>query len=184
MAALVHNQLQFARASRAQVSTLDVCGELTKTTELTHHLARKGVRVVPAFAPGVPLIQADRQQLRQVCLNLFTNAADAMPAGGQISVRVGPGEVPDGRPGIVIEIADTGAGIPPDVLARVTEAFFTTKEEGKGTGLGLSICKRIVEQHGAQLVPESQLGGGTTIRIALPVRPAEPAIARPCRGEA
>jgi signal transduction histidine kinase len=78
----------------------------------------------------------------------------------------------------VIEVADTGTGIPPDVLSRVTEAFFTTKEEGKGTGLGLSICKRIVEQHGGKLVIESQLGVGTTIRIALPVRPSEPAIAR------
>ena len=64
----------------------------------------------------------------------------------------------------------------------MTEAFFTTREEGKVTGLGLSICKRIVEQHG-MLVIESQFGVGTTIRIALPVRPSEPALARSCRGE-
>ena len=67
--------------------------------------------MVPAFAPDVPLIQADRLQLRQVFLNLFTNAADAMPDGGVLSVRVCPEEFPDGRPGIVIEVADTGTGI-------------------------------------------------------------------------
>lgn len=176
IAALVSNLLEFARAGRGQVSTVDVCDEVTKTTELTHHhLARKGVRVAPAFAPGVPLIQADRQQLRQVLLNLFTNAADATPGGGLVSVRVRPEEFPEGRPGLVIEVADTGTGIPPEVMPRVTEAFFTTKEEGKGTGLGLSICKRIVKQHGGTLVIESQLGVGTTIRIALPTRPAKPA---------
>ena len=80
-------------------------------------------------------------------LNLFTNAADAMPDGGRLTPRVRPGELPGGVPAVVIEVADTGAGIPPEHLARVFEPFFTTKEEGKGTGLGLAICRRIVEQH-------------------------------------
>jgi signal transduction histidine kinase len=170
MAALVSNLLEFTRAGRGQASTVDVCDEVTKTIELTdHHLARKGVRVAPEFAPGVPLIQADRQHLRQVLLNLFTNAADAMPGGGRLTVRVRPGELPDGRAGVAIEVADTGTGIPPDVLPRVTEPFFTTKEEGKGTGLGLAICKRIVEQHGGTLAIESKPGVGTVVRVALPV---------------
>jgi signal transduction histidine kinase len=114
-------------------------------------------------------------------LNLFTNAADAMPDGGRLSVRVRLGELPDARPGIVIEVADTGTGIPPEILPRLTEPFFTTKEEGRGTGLGLTICKRIVDQHGGALMIESQVGIGTTIRITLPVRPSEPAIVS--RGE-
>ena len=179
MAALVGNLLEFTRAGRGRASTLDVCDEVTKTAELTdHHLSRKGVRVALEFTPGVPLIQADRQHLRQVLLNLFTNAADAMPEGGRLTVRVRPGELLDGRPGVVIEVADTGTGIPPDVLPRVTEAFFTTKEEGKGTGLGLAICKRIVDQHGGELVIESQLGVGTTISITVPVRPDYPVASR------
>jgi signal transduction histidine kinase len=172
MAALVGNLLEFTRAGRGRASTVDVCDEVTRTVELTdHHLARKGVRVAAEFAPGVPLIQADRQHLRQVLLNLFTNAADAMPEGGRLAVRVHPGELPDGRPGVVIEVADTGTGIPPDVLPRVTEPFFTTKEEGKGTGLGLAICKRVVDQHGGTLAIESRVGAGTTVRVTLPVRP-------------
>jgi signal transduction histidine kinase len=182
MAALVSNLLEFARCRRGGASTVDICDEVTRTAELTHHhLTRKGVRVVPEFAAGVPHIQADRQQLRQVFLNLFTNAADAMPDGGRLSVRVRLGELPDARPGIVIEVADTGTGIPPEILPRLTEPFFTTKEEGRGTGLGLTICKRIVDQHGGALMIESQVGIGTTIRITLPVRPSEPAIVS--RGE-
>jgi signal transduction histidine kinase len=172
MAALVSNLLEFTRAGQGRASTVDVCDEVTKTVELTdHHLARKGVQVVPKFAPDVPLIQADRQHLRQVLLNLFTNAADAMPEGGPLTVTVRPRELPDGRSGVVIEVTDTGTGIPPDILPRVTETFFTTKGEGKGTGLGLAICNRIVEQHHGTLEIESQLGVGTTIRITLPVHP-------------
>jgi signal transduction histidine kinase len=148
---------------------VDVCDEVTRTVELTdHHLERRGVRATTEFAPDVPPI-ADRQQLRQVLLNLFTNAADAMSGGGHLTVRVRPGEWSDGRPGIVIEAADTGTGIPPDVLPRVTEAFVPTKEEGKGTGRGLSICKRIVDHHWGGLVIESRMGVGTTVRLTLPV---------------
>ena len=171
MARLVANLLQFSRAGRDQVSTVDLCEEVAKTIELTdHHLRKRGVRVETAFAPGVPPIHADRQQLRQVFLNLFTNAADAMPDGGTLTARVRPGKVPGGRPAVVVEVADTGVGIPAELLDRVFEPFFTTKEEGKGTGLGLAICRRIVEQHHGSLEVESAVAAGTTIRVTLPVR--------------
>lgn len=171
MARLVSNLLQFSRAGRDQVSTVDVCEELVKTTELTeHHLRKRQIVVSTEFAPAVPHIHADRQQLRQVFLNLFTNAADAMPSGGRLIVRVQPSELPGGAPAVAVEVADTGMGIPPDHLDRVSEAFFTTKEDGKGTGLGLAICKRIVHQHHGKLEIESTVGVGTTVCITLPVR--------------
>jgi signal transduction histidine kinase len=171
MARLVANLLNFSRPGRDQVSTVDVREEVTKTIELTeHHLHKRRVRVEPEFAPGVPVIYADRQQLRQVFLNLFTNAADAMPQGGRLSPRVRAGELPPGRPAVVVEVEDTGVGIPPEHLPRVTEPFFTTKPEGKGTGLGLAICRRIVEQHHGTLQIESRPGEGTTVRVTLPVR--------------
>jgi signal transduction histidine kinase len=116
-------------------------------------------------------IHADRQHLRQVFLNLFTNAADAMPDGGILTSRVRSGELPGGIPAVVVEVADTGTGIPADLLHRVFDPFFTTKEEGKGTGLGLAICKRIVDQHRGKMEVESEAGRGTTVRLALPVRP-------------
>jgi signal transduction histidine kinase len=72
---------------------------------------------------------------------------------------------------VAIEVTDTGAGIPPVLLPRVTEPFFTTKPEGKGTGLGLAICRRIVRQHLGTIEIESRPGEGTTVRITLPVRP-------------
>jgi PAS domain S-box-containing protein len=172
MAALVANLLQFSRAGRDQVSTVDVCEEVNRTLDLvSHHLRKRSIRVSPEFGPGVPTIHADRQQLRQVLLNLFTNAADAMPGGGQLAPRVRPSELSGGVPAIEIEVADTGEGIQTEHLARVFDPFFTTKEEGKGTGLGLAICKRIVAEHKGTLAIESQVGTGTTIRIRLPVHP-------------
>jgi len=170
MAFLVSNLLNFSRAGREKVSTVDVCAEVTRTVELVdHHLRKRQVGVEPEFAPDVPVIYADRQQLRQVFLNLFTNAADAMPTGGRLTPRVRPGELGDGRPAVVVEVEDTGCGIPADVLARVYDPFFTTKGEN-GTGLGLAICKRIVEQHDGVLQIESAVGVGTTVRVTLPVR--------------
>jgi PAS domain S-box-containing protein len=172
MAGLVGNLLQFSRAGRDQVSSVNLPEEVMKTVELVgHHLRKRQVRVETDFAPGVPVIHADRQQLRQVFLNLFTNAADAMPEGGRLTPRVRPGALPPDRPAVVIEVIDTGGGIPAELLARVCEPFFTTKDEGKGTGLGLAICRRIVQQHHGTLEVESRIGAGTTVRITLPVRP-------------
>jgi signal transduction histidine kinase len=172
MARLVGNLLQFSRAGVDKVSTVDMCEEVRRTLELIeHHLRKHQIRVDLDFAPTVPLIYGDRQQLRQVLLNLFTNAADAMPHGGRVTPRIRTGELPPTRPAVVIEVADTGTGIPPELLPRVTEPFFTTKPEGKGTGLGLAICRRIVQQHQGTIAVESRPGEGTTVRIALPVRP-------------
>ena len=171
MANLVGNLLHFSRAGRDQVSTVNVLEEVVKAIELTDpHLRRKGVLVTPEFLPDVPNIYADRQQLRQVLLNLFTNAGDAMPKGGKLIPRVLPGFLPGNRPAVILEVTDTGTGIATEVLGRVFDPFFTTKEDGKGTGLGLAICKRIVEQHQGTLSIESQIGKGTTVHVALPVR--------------
>jgi len=171
MGRLVANLLQFSRAGRDQVSTVDVCEELTKTIELTeHHMTRRGIRIEPDFDPTTPTIFADRQQLRQVFLNLFTNAADAMPTGGRLIPRVRPIVTPAHYAAVVIEVTDSGVGIAQEDLSRVTDPFFTTKEDGKGTGLGLAICRRIVQQHAGTLEIESQLNHGTTIRITMPLR--------------
>jgi PAS domain S-box-containing protein len=169
MAGLVANLLRFSRAGRDQVSAVDVCEEITNTIALVAHTLRKAqIRVEPDFVPGVPPIHADRQQLQQVFLHLFTNAADAMPRGGRLVPRVRTGGLPDSTPAVVIEVSDTGVGIPAALLPRVFDPFFTTKEEGKGTGLGLAICKRIIDQHRGTVAVESELGRGTTLRVTLP----------------
>ncbi len=170
MADLVANLLQFSRLSSQRTSSVDVGEDLVKTLELVQHYFRGlGVEVVQEFAPGVPVIQADRQLLRQVFLNLLTNAGDAMPDGGTLTLRVAPGFLSDGRRAVLIEFADTGPGISPEHLPKVMEPFFTTKEEGKGTGLGLAICRRAIQEHGGAIHITSDMGTGTTVHIALPV---------------
>ena len=168
MATLVSNLLQFSRRSHAQVSTLDLREELTNSLDFIHyHLRSHKITVIKDFAPELPTIQADRQQLRQVFLNLLTNASDAMPEGGTITVRAQPGLI-ENHPAVVIEFADTGTGIEDADVPKLWEPFFTTKPEGKGTGLGLPICRRTVEEHRGTISIESRRGGGTTVRILLP----------------
>jgi signal transduction histidine kinase len=165
MAHLVANLLQSSRKTTQQISSVDLAKELDATMELVRSYVRnRQVMIVQEIAPDVPLVPADRQHLRQVFLNLITNAADAMSDGGTLTIRVSRGEK-----NVVLEFGDTGQGIPPDVLPRVREAFFTTKGEGRGTGLGLAICQRIVQQHHGVLDISSTVGKGTTIRIELPL---------------
>ena len=143
MGNLVSNLLQFSRRDHRQLSTMDIPKEIESTLEfIEHSLRSRKIRVVLEFAASLPPFHADRQQLRQLFLNLLTNASDAMPQGGTLTVRVAAvnGDA------LAIEFADTGTGVTSDDLARVWEPFFTTKGEGKGTGLGLAICRRIVEE--------------------------------------
>jgi PAS domain S-box-containing protein len=166
MATLVSNLLLFSRRHHRQVSTVDVSEEIVNTIEFVHyHLRSRNIEVVREFADTIPMIQADRQQLRQLFLNLLTNASDAMPQGGKLTVRVSS----NGSAGTVaIDFIDSGPGISPEDLEKIWDAFYTTKLEGKGTGLGLAICRRIVEEHGGTIDIQSEMGQGTSVRIVLP----------------
>ncbi len=144
--------------------------EIDNTLALIHyHLRNHRIIVVRQFAPEVPLLDADRQQLRQVFLNLLTNASDAMSQGGTLTLGVTAGVLEPGRPAVVIAVTDTGVGIAPEDMPKVLEPFFTTKAEGKGTGLGLAICRRVVQEHQGTLALTSTVDVGTTVRIVLPV---------------
>ena len=116
------------------------------------HRLRGGVTVVRDYGTGVPHIEANAGELNQVWTNLINNAIDAMDANGtlRISTRAEPDDV-------VVEIGDTGPGMPPDVQARAFEPFYTTKDIGKGTGLGLDIARRIiVERHQGQITIDTR----------------------------
>ncbi len=165
MANLITNLLQFTRRNYRQISTIDVREELTRSIDfISYYLRNRKIEVVREFDDSLAPIHADRQQLRQVFLNLMTNAGDAMPEGGVLTVRVH-----DQSERVVIEFADTGRGISASDLKKVWEPFFTSKAEGKGIGLGLSICSRIVEEHGGTISLKSEVGKGTTVRLTLPV---------------
>jgi C4-dicarboxylate-specific signal transduction histidine kinase len=169
MATLIANLLQFSRRSQPQISTVDICEEIEKALELIYyHLRKRNIVIWREFAKEAPHIHADRQQLRQLFLNLFTNASDAMPRGGTLTIRV---TAPPESMQVIMEVADTGTGIPPEILPKVAEPFYSTKPEGEGTGLGLAICRRIVKGHNGtfDLTSEGIPGKGTTARISLPV---------------
>lgn len=169
MATLVDNLLQFSRRSHRQVTTLDPGEEIATSVEFVHyHLRSHNIEVVREFAEFLPTIQADRQQLRQVFLNLLTNAGDAMPRGGKLIVR-GAASLLGESPAVAIDFADSGEGITAENLEKIWEPFFTTKPEGKGTGLGMAICRRIVEEHGGTISIKSEgAGRGAMVRIVLP----------------
>ncbi len=179
MANLVGNLLTFSRRSHRQISTIDVSEELSSSLDLIHyHLQSHRIEIVKDFAPGLPTIQADRQQLRQVFLNLLTNAGDAMPNGGAITVRALPATLED-KNALLIELSDTGTGIDEADLPKLWEPFFTTKSEGKGTGLGLPICRRTIEEHKGTISISSYRGEGTTVSVLLPATELEKAEQEP-----
>ena len=168
MATLVNNLLQFSRRGHRQVSTVDPREEIANSVEFVHyHLRTHKIEVTLEFPDSLSTIQADRQGLHQLFLNLLTNASDAMPQGGKLTVRGAPSLL-GGAGAVAIEFEDTGEGITSENLEKLWEPFFTTKPEGKGTGLGMAICRRIVEEHGGTISVQSKAGHGTTVRIVLP----------------
>ena len=167
MANLVTNLLQFTRRNYRQVSTIDVEDEILKSIDLiSYYLRNRRIEVVTAFSNPLPPIHADRQQLRQVFLNLMTNASDAMPEGGRLTVCA---RADLALERVVVDVVDNGEGIAENDLKKIWQPFYTSKPEGKGTGLGLPICSRIVEEHGGEICLQSKLGKGTTVRVALPI---------------
>jgi signal transduction histidine kinase len=160
----------YSQMDRASMQHIDVADGLESTLVMLGHKLGDGVRVVREYGAGVPRIMAYAGELNQVWTNLIDNAVDAMDAAGtlRVATRVEGDHV-------VVEIGDTGPGMPPEVAARAFEAFSTTKDVGKGTGLGLDIARRIVvERHGGTVTIDSQ-PGKTVLRVRLPVRPHAPA---------
>jgi signal transduction histidine kinase len=152
----------YTQMDRASMQRIDVTDGLNSTLVMLGHRLR-GVTVVREYGTEVPMIDAYAGELNQVWTNLIDNAVDAMGESGtlRVATRVEDGEV-------VIEIADTGPGMPPDVVARAFEPFYTTKDVGKGTGLGLDIARRIiVERHRGQIMIDSR-PGETVLRVKLP----------------
>jgi PAS domain S-box-containing protein len=150
-------------------SVKDVINEIIPF--LFKEIADQGVRFVESYHPQLPKIKVDKNQMYQVFLNLFLNAIQAMPNGGELKIEVNPtvSHSPDG-PGqnfIKIVISDTGKGIPPTIIHRIFDPFFTTKP--KGIGLGLSITYQIIKKHGGTIKAESKLEKGTSFIINLPV---------------
>ena len=176
-AAITSRLLAFSRRGDLRAENVDVAALLTDMAEvLTHTLGGSVVCRIDVPA-GIPPLLADRGQLETVLVNLATNARDAMPLGGTLTLGAGSETVPPGfrhAAGLAagyyvrIVVSDTGDGMDHAVLARVTEPFFTTKEPGKGTGLGLAMAKGFAEQSGGSLSIDSVVGRGTRVSLWLP----------------
>ncbi len=164
---IVSDLLAFSRRSKPRRGLEDVNKILGDTLSLlSHKLELLGVRTDMDLQGDLPRISCDASQLQQVLMNLIINGAEAIQGGGLVTVRTSTaGDY------AVIEVSDTGTGIPREHLSKIFDPFFTTKEEGHGTGLGLAVAYGIVEAHGGDIEVESQVGRGTTFRVTLPLLP-------------
>jgi signal transduction histidine kinase len=169
---VIRDLLAFSRKSGPRMVAVDLNALITQTLRLrAYSLQTAGVQVQATLDPSLPAIAGDDRKLQQVLLNLIVNAEYAMHRQGtrELTVRTTwDGTVDDGR--VVIDIRDTGTGMPPELVKHIFEPFFTTKPAGVGTGLGLSVSYGIIQAHGGTITVRSTPGTGSTFVISLPLR--------------
>ena len=163
---IVKNLLDFSRSNTALIEELDIVNVLKETIRITENeITVNNIKLHLDLAADLPVVRGNRQALHQVFINLLTNAIQAMPSGGELSVTAAL--APDAK--IVITVGDTGSGIGEENLPYIFDPFFTTKEVGQGTGLGLSVSYGIIKKHGGRITVDSSPGEGSTFTVALPV---------------
>ncbi len=185
-AQLTSRLLAFSRQQALQPQSLDPNKLVAGMSELLRRTVLEDVRVETVLAGGLWRVNADPNQLESAILNLCINARDAMPDGGQLTIETGNAYLddayaasePEVTPGqyVMVGVTDTGTGMPPEVVQRAFDPFYTTKGVGKGTGLGLSQVYGFVKQSGGHVKIYSEPGHGTTVKVYLPrLRKGEPA---------
>lgn len=175
---LTRQLLAFSRRQTLRPKVLSLTDALAELQNLLSRLLTEKVELKIVHGRDLGLVKVDQNQLEQVIMNLAVNARDAMPEGGKLTIRTANVSEEDSRaldhalmpPAdyLLIEVADTGSGIPKENLSKIFEPFYTTKDPSKGTGLGLSTVYGIVKQTGGFIFPYSTVGKGTTFRIYLP----------------
>jgi PAS domain S-box-containing protein len=181
---LVRQILSFAHGATGEPQLIQVKHLARDVISMVTDTFPKSIEIEHHIPGDVWTIEGNPTQIHQVLINLCLNARDAMPGGGKLTVtaynrRLGQAEaekIPGGRPGdwLVLEVRDNGSGIPPLVLARIWEPFFTTKAASKGTGLGLATVRGIVANHRGFIELETEVGTGTVFRIFLPAAESQP----------
>ena len=167
---IIKQFLDFARPRPPSLEPMEVKAILEETLALlVYEMEAQKISLERSYAPDIPLVPMDREQMKQVFLNLMLNAIQAMERGGhlRVAIRWRPAPSGDGGRSVAeITVQDTGPGMEEDIQRKIFEPFFSTKEEG--IGLGLPIARRIVEEHGGEVQVESRAGEGTTFTITLP----------------
>jgi len=162
---LLRKMLSFSKPDQEERHPVDINSVLDEILLLYEkQLKENDINLAVTFAEGLSLVNASKNQLRQVFLNMVSNARDAMPGGGTLSVVTG-----GDSDTVYVKVTDTGTGIREEHLDKIFDSFFTTKGEVKGVGLGLSVCYGFIEDHGGDIEVKSQVGKGTTFTISLPV---------------
>jgi PAS domain S-box-containing protein len=165
---LLRKMLSFSKPDQEERHPVDINSVLDEILLLHEkQLKENDINIAETYAEGLSLVNASKNQLRQVFLNMVANARDAMPDGGTLSV-VTRGDSDT----VYIEVTDTGTGIREEHLDKIFDSFFTTKGEIKGVGLGLSVCYGFIKDHGGDIEVKSQVGEGTIFTISLPVHTA------------
>jgi two-component system cell cycle sensor histidine kinase/response regulator CckA len=172
-AGLTRQLLAFSRKQVLQPRVIDLNAAISEMNKMLQRLLGENIKLVTQTQPNLYRVKADPSQMEQVLLNLAVNARDAMPKGGNLTIRtenVGLGPRSDTGAGdyVLVSVSDTGVGMTREVQARIFEPFFTTKELGKGTGLGLATCHGIIKQSGGHIGVFSEVGKGTTFKVLLP----------------
>jgi PAS domain S-box-containing protein len=191
-ASLTRQLLLFSRKQVIQPANLDLNEVVVGLIKMLNRILGEDIILCSELHPALPCLYADAGMIEQVLLNLAVNSRDAMPAGGRLTITTGAQTLdeeqarqnPEAAAGehVFLEVADTGSGIPPEVMPRIFEPFFTTKEAGKGTGLGLATVHGIVKQHRGWITVTSETGRGATFRVYLPATRKSQAV--PQKGEA
>lgn len=166
---IVKGLLSFSREISLKREEMDIAPVIDETLSFMDHQIRlKKIHVKRKYASGLPKIIMDSNQIKQVFINIFMNAIEAMPEGGILGVRTEPGKDETDQAYVRVVVSDTGEGIPGDKILSVFDPFFTTKNTAGNTGLGLSITKGIIDKHRGTIEIESELGRGTQVMIRLP----------------
>jgi signal transduction histidine kinase len=163
---IVGGLLSFSRLGGSEFTAVDINQIIHDSLSLLdHQFDMNRIRVARNMYKALPPVYGNTGKLQQVFVNLFLNARDAMPSGGELGIHTGADDSM-----VVVDISDTGSGIPRENLKRVFDPFFTTKGIGKGTGLGLAVSYGIIQEHGGGIFVESDAGKGTCFTLKLPVR--------------
>jgi two-component system NtrC family sensor kinase len=165
-AEIVNGLLNFSRMNGSEFKDLDINQLIDDSLALLNHqLQSSHIRVDSQYAQPLPPVHGNAGKLQQVFVNLFLNARDAMPSGGELTIRTAMNETM-----VIVDVSDTGAGIPEQNIKRIFDPFFTTKDIGRGTGLGLAVTYGIIQDHGGRIFVDSRSGKGTHFRVKLPTR--------------
>ena len=165
-AEIVSGLLNFSRLSSSEFKDVDINRLIDESLALLNHqLQLNNIKVESRYDPSLPPVYGNMGKLQQVFVNLFLNARDAMPSGGEIAVQTGMNESM-----VTVDISDTGMGIAEENIRRIFDPFFTTKSIGKGTGLGLAVTYGIIQEHGGGIFVDSSSGKGTHFTVKLPTR--------------